>query len=76
MLAVSFLVTRVKAPNVDDWKKLGQCLSYLEGTPDLDLTLSADGSGIVPWWVDTSPSQSTTTCTATQVFKDAFVLKM
>ena len=26
LLAVSFLCTRVQAPDVDDWKKLGRCL--------------------------------------------------
>ena len=26
LLAVSFLCTRVTAPDVDDWKKLGRCL--------------------------------------------------
>jgi hypothetical protein len=27
--AVAFLCTRVKQPDVDDWKKLGRCIRYL-----------------------------------------------
>ena len=29
---MSFLCTRVTAPDVDDWKKLGHCLQYLNET--------------------------------------------
>jgi hypothetical protein len=34
LLAVSFLTTRVKEPDADDWKKLIRVLSYLQGTLD------------------------------------------
>ena len=30
--ALSFFTTRVKAPDVDDWKKLRHCMLYLKGT--------------------------------------------
>ena len=54
LLAVSFLCTRVQAPDVDDWKKLGRCMRYLEDTKDLFLTLEADDLSTIRWWVDAS----------------------
>jgi hypothetical protein len=51
---VAFLCRRVKQPDVDDWKKLGCCLCYLQGTKELVLTLEADGSGPIQWWIDAS----------------------
>jgi Reverse transcriptase (RNA-dependent DNA polymerase) len=52
--AVSFLCTRVQSPDVDDWKKLGRCLTFLRDTKDEVFTLSADGSWVIKWWVDAS----------------------
>jgi hypothetical protein len=53
--AVAFLCKRVKQPDVDDWKKLGQCLRYhLRGTKELVLTLESDGTGVIQWWIDAS----------------------
>jgi hypothetical protein len=40
LLAVSFLTTRVKAPNTDDWTKLLRVLGYLKSTMDMDLTIT------------------------------------
>ena len=54
LLAVSFMCTRVQAPDVDDWKKLGRCMRYLEDTKDLYLTLEADNLSKIRWWVDAS----------------------
>ena len=54
LTAVSFLSTRVLSPDQDDWKKLGRCLQYLRDNPHLPLTLEADGTGVVRWWVDAS----------------------
>lgn len=51
-LAVGFLCTRVKSPDKDDWNKLRRLVQYLRGTRDLDLTLRADNSKIVKWWID------------------------
>ncbi|MEM9592233.1 MAG: reverse transcriptase domain-containing protein, partial [Pseudomonadota bacterium] len=51
-LAVAFLCTRVSAPDTDDWKKLGRAVAYLRGSPKLPLTLEADDSRVVKWWVD------------------------
>lgn len=51
-MAVAFLTTRVMATDEDDWKKLVHMMRYLHGTKDLLLTLHADGTNIVKWWVD------------------------
>merc|ERR1712232_698096 len=49
--AVTFLTTRVQAPDQDDWKKLLHLLKYLKGTQELELTLVAEGNGalVVKW---------------------------
>ena len=52
--AVSFLTTRVIEPDEDDWKKLVRMIRYLNGSPELPLTLKADSTNIVKWWVDGS----------------------
>ena len=54
LLAVSFLCTRVTAPDIDDWKKLGRCLRYLHETKELTLTLSSTDLSTIFWWVDAS----------------------
>jgi hypothetical protein len=51
---VAFLCKRVQQPDVDDWKKLGCCLRYLQGTKELVLTLEADRCGAIQWWIDAS----------------------
>jgi hypothetical protein len=51
---MSFLCTRVLNPDVDDWKKLGRCLCYLRDNAQLAYILEADGTWIIPWWVDAS----------------------
>ncbi len=45
---IPFLCTRVKAPDVDDWKKLLRFFKYLENTKDLVLILEAD-QGPILW---------------------------
>ena len=52
--AVAFLTTRVTCPDEDDYKKLRRCICYLRATKELYLTLEADESGRVRWWVDAS----------------------
>ena len=54
MLAVAFLCTRVKEPDQDDYNKLGRCLSYIQGTKELCLTLEAKGMSVIHWWIDAS----------------------
>ncbi len=54
-MAVSFLTTRVKAPDQDDWGKLVRVLKYLNGTRYMKLILSADEMKFnVHWYVDGS----------------------
>ena len=53
--AVSFLTTRVKAPDKDDWEKLVRVLKYINGTRYMKLILSADEMNFtVHWYVDVS----------------------
>jgi hypothetical protein len=50
--AIAFLMPRVRAPNKDDWNKLVHLMKYLRSTCMLPLILSANGTGIMKWWVD------------------------
>jgi hypothetical protein len=50
--AIAFLMMRVRAPDKDDWNKLTHLMKYLSGTGMLPLILSANGTGILKWWVD------------------------
>ena len=52
--AVSFLCTRVKSPDTDDYKKLIRVIKYLRGTKNMPLTLEAKDLNIIKWWVDAS----------------------
>jgi hypothetical protein len=46
-------MTRVQVPDKDDWSKLVQLMKYLGGLRMLlPLILSANGTGILKWWVD------------------------
>jgi hypothetical protein len=51
---IAFLCTRVKGPDVDDYKKLQRVVRYLRGSKQLCLTLEADDLQILKWWVDAS----------------------
>jgi hypothetical protein len=50
--AVTFLCTRVKEPDCDDYKKLAQTMRLLRGTIKDPLTLEADNICLVKWWID------------------------
>ncbi|GAX19421.1 hypothetical protein FisN_4Lu403 [Fistulifera solaris] len=52
--AVAFLTTRVKQPDVDDWKKLARCIRYLRADPKLPLTLEMADCCKIEWWIDAS----------------------
>jgi hypothetical protein len=52
--AISFLTTRVRDPDTDDWKKLCHLMRYLRGSRSMPLILSANGSHILKWYVDAS----------------------
>ena len=49
---VAFLCTRVKQPTIEDWSKLLRLMSYLKSTKNEVLTLRADGTGTLRWWID------------------------
>ena len=52
--AISFLSTRVREPDTEDYKKLIRLMKYLKSTKDILLTLEAKNSGCIQWWVDAS----------------------
>ena len=51
---VSFLTTRVKKPDKEDWGKLKRELKYLNGTRRLKLTLTIESMGVIKWFIDES----------------------
>ena len=53
-VSIAFLTTRVRSPDVDDWRKLGHLIDYLRSTVDLPLILGADNTGVLNWYVDAS----------------------
>jgi hypothetical protein len=53
-IAVAFLTTRVREPDVDDWQKLKHLIEYLKSTHDLPLVLGALNTGVLHWHVDAS----------------------
>ena len=59
---MALLCTRVQHPDVDDYKKPCRVMRYLRGTATMPLTLEANGTNIIKWWVDASlicrPSRS------------------
>ena len=52
--ALAFLKTIVKEPNKDDWGGLVYIMKYMRGTRDLPFILSANGNGVLKWWIDSS----------------------
>ena len=52
--AVSFLTTRVRAPDRDDWGKLKNVMKYLKGTRHMKLNLAVDNMNSLHWYVDAS----------------------
>jgi hypothetical protein len=52
--SIAFLTIRVRSPDEDDWTKMVHLMIYLRGTRTMPLILSANGSGILKWWVDAS----------------------
>jgi hypothetical protein len=53
-VAIAFLTTRVRSPDVDDWRKLEHLVEYLRSTMQMPLILDADGTGVLNWYVDAS----------------------
>ena len=52
--AIAYLTTHVNAPNEDDWSKLSRMMKFLKQTVKDRLTLRADGTGELRWYVDAS----------------------
>ena len=50
--AVIFLSTRVKAPTVQDWRKLKKMMSFIWGTKEEVMTLNCMKSDVITWYVD------------------------
>jgi hypothetical protein len=53
-VAIAFLTTRVRSPDVDDWRKLEHLVEYLRGTMNMPLILGANSTGVLNWYVDAS----------------------
>jgi hypothetical protein len=51
-LALSFLTTRVRAPDQDDKLKLTRLVKYIRATKHLKLTIEAASIHTIKWWVD------------------------
>jgi hypothetical protein len=47
--SIAFLTTRVRMPDIDDWKKMTHLMRYIRGTRTMPLILSANGSRILKW---------------------------
>jgi hypothetical protein len=52
--AIAFLTTRVRAPDIDDWRKLSHLMEYQSVNRLCPLIMSADRSGVLMWYVDAS----------------------
>jgi hypothetical protein len=52
--SVTFLCTRVKAPDADEYKMLARTIKYLQGMVNMPLMLEADNMHVVKWWGDAS----------------------
>ncbi len=53
-VVIAFLTTRVRAPDIDDWRKLNHLVEYLRSMTEMPLTLGADKGGVLHWYVDAS----------------------
>jgi hypothetical protein len=53
-VVIAFLTTRVREPDVDDWKKLEHLVEYFRATLDMPLILGGDNTGVLNWYVDAS----------------------
>ena len=51
---MSFLTTRVKKPDKDDWGKLKRALKYLNETRRLKLIFTIESMGVIEWFIDGS----------------------
>jgi hypothetical protein len=54
LLAISFLKSRVKYPDIDDWGKLIRVIGYLMNTEGIHLTLCCKEIKDLVWYIDGS----------------------
>jgi hypothetical protein len=52
--AIAFLNTRVRAPDVNDWRKLSHLMEYLRVDRLCSLILSTNVSGVLMWYANAS----------------------
>ena len=50
--SVSFLTTRVRSPDEDDWGKLKRSIHYVQQKINLPLILRSDSLTVIKWWVE------------------------
>ena len=50
--AITYLCTKVKAPNENNWLKLRRMMKFLKRTRDNVLTLEANSYGKITWYLD------------------------
>ncbi len=53
-LSIAFLTTRVKGPDIDNWRKLCYLVEYLRSMRELPLIHAANKTGVLSWYVDAS----------------------
>ncbi len=53
-LSIAFLMTSVRAPNIDDWEKLCHLMEYLTNDHAWPLVLGAKNDGLLMWYVNAS----------------------
>jgi hypothetical protein len=51
-LAIAFLTTQVRSPDIEDWEKLHYLMEYLRGDRERPLVLGANNEGMLMWYVD------------------------
>ncbi len=52
-LAIAFLTTQVRSPDIEDWEKLHHLMEYLRGDRVRPLILGTDYEGMLMWYVNT-----------------------
>ncbi len=51
-LAIAFLTTQVRSPDIEDWEKLRHLMEYLRGDRDRPLKLGEDNDKMLMWYVN------------------------
>ena len=53
-VAIAFLTTWVRQPDVEDWRKLAHLVEYFRSTTEMPLILGESKTGVLNWYVDAS----------------------